>query len=240
MQSSCAATRARQRPPPCTARAVHVRALGARAAAPLACCAPFVCVCVILHLLGHLGGAGAQPPGASDVSQHKGKRMRPACGAQGASAQHVKGAPRARTCTRKTLYVHTPGGFGPAAPAPSAAAASAPMTCGGNARRRAGARSACCGGDASRGAGARRALRRTRGLPVARDTARVCGGPALLPPGRDASRKRVCALHLHLFGRLGGAGAQLPGVSDVSQHKGKRARAYSQVQRRVPNHVQSV
>ncbi len=29
---------------------------------------------------------------------------------------------------------------------------------------------------------------------------------------------------LHLFGRLGGAGAQLPGVSDVSPHKGKRAK----------------
>ncbi len=31
-------------------------------------------------------------------------------------------------------------------------------------------------------------------------------------------------LDLHLFGRLGGAGAQLPGVSDVSQHKGTKAK----------------
>ncbi len=29
---------------------------------------------------------------------------------------------------------------------------------------------------------------------------------------------------MHLFGHLGGAGAQLPGTSDVSQHKGKRAK----------------
>ncbi len=37
----------------------------------------------------------------------------------------------------------------------------------------------------------------------------------------------------HLFGHLGGAGAQLPGVSDVSQHKGKPAKAHAQVQKRV-------
>ncbi len=34
----------------------------------------------------------------------------------------------------------------------------------------------------------------------------------------------VCVGFLHLFGHLGGAGAQLPGVSDVSQHQGKRAK----------------
>ncbi len=45
---------------------------------------------------------------------------------------------------------------------------------------------------------------------------------------------------LHLFGHLGGAGALLPGVSDVSRDEGKRARAYSQVQRRVSTHLQSV
>ncbi len=37
----------------------------------------------------------------------------------------------------------------------------------------------------------------------------------------------------HLLGHLGGAGAQLPGVSDVSQHEGKRAKALARVQGRV-------
>ncbi len=54
--------------------------------------------------------------------------------------------------------------------------------------------------------------------------------PGQALPGTDQSARAcvcvcvcVCWI-LHLFGYLGGAGAQLPGISDVPQHKGKRAR----------------
>ncbi len=52
-----------------------------------------------------------------------------------------------------------------------------------------------------------------------------CGGRegAMGPSARSVAHVCVCGI-LHLFGHLGGAGAQLVGVSDVSQHKGKRAK----------------
>ncbi len=53
------------------------------------------------------------------------------------------------------------------------------------------------------------------------------GGRALAGAHR-AHRRRACVCvwgGWHLFGHLGGAGAQLRGVSDVSQHIGKRAKA---------------
>ncbi len=59
------------------------------------------CVCGILHLFGHLGRAGAQLPGVSDVSQHKGKRAKGThtgaethCGS--APCRHVQQAPQHR------------------------------------------------------------------------------------------------------------------------------------------------
>ncbi len=63
------------------------------------------CVCGIWHLFGHLGGAGAQLPGLSDVSQHKGKRANGTrtgaethCGS--APSSHVQQAPVCRSLLR--------------------------------------------------------------------------------------------------------------------------------------------
>ncbi len=124
----------------------------------------------------------------------------------------------------------------PWAPAAAAAAAGLPRAGGGTTsgtRRTDGTgpnvcRTRCCGPTVASSSCGPRASWPTTGTAATPST----------PRARCATC--LCGI-LQLFGHLGGAGAQLPGVSDVSQHKGKRARAYSQVQRRVPNQsVQSV